>query len=58
MFKVIIMNDFKTKFINFMSGRYGIDKLNKFIFGLAVACIILSIFITDIFSKIALARCV
>lgn len=49
------MNDFKTKFLNFMSGRYGVDQLNKFIFGLAVACVILSIFITDVFSKIALA---
>ena len=49
------MNDFKSKIINFMAGRYGTAQLNRFLFGLTVACLILSIFGLGIFSKIALA---
>jgi len=48
------MNDFKAKFMNFMMGRYGNDQLNKFIFGLILACIVLSILGLGIFLRIAL----
>ncbi len=34
----------KKKFENFMQGRYGVDFLNKFLMGLALVLILLSIF--------------
>lgn len=49
------MNDFFRKFTGFMSGRYGIDRFNKFIFNLAVAMLVISFFGIHILSKISLA---
>lgn len=49
------MNDFKTKLLHFMSGRYGTDQLNQFLFGFSLVCLIISLFGFSIFSKIALA---
>lgn len=48
-------SNFKMKFLQFMSGRYGNDQLNKFIFALIVVCFILSLFGVSVVSKISLA---
>ena len=48
------MSDFKSKLIRFMSGRYGVDQLNKFLFALIVVCFILNIFGVRFASKISL----
>lgn len=48
------MNDFKYKLMQFMSGRYGTDQLNKFLFTLWIICFVLSFFGLRIFSKISL----
>lgn len=48
------MNDFKAKLIRFMSGRYGTDQLNKFLFKIIIVCFILNFFGLRIFSKISL----
>ncbi len=49
------MNDFRMKLMQFMSGRYGNDQLNKFIFALIIACFVLSLFGVRVASKISLA---
>lgn len=48
------MNDFKGKFMRFMSGRYGNDNLNKFLFGATWVFLILGFFGFDLFRKLAL----
>ena len=37
-------NDMKDKFFKFMEGRYGVDSYSRFTIGLALVCIIISIF--------------
>lgn len=48
------MNDFKGKLMRFMSGRYGNDNLNKFLFGATWVFLILGFFGFDLFRKLAL----
>ena len=49
------MNDFLRKFTTFMSGRYGLDQLNKFLFKLAVILLVISFFGIGFLSKLSLA---
>lgn len=47
------MGNFRYKLMQFMQGRYGIDKLNKFLAGAFFVCWLLGIFIHRGFSKIS-----
>ena len=45
----------KRRFMEFMSGRYGADQFSRFLLGVAVVCLILSIFVgRQFFSLFAL----
>lgn len=39
------MNNMREKLIRFMQGRYGTDQFSRFLLGVAVACLVLSLFI-------------
>ena len=39
------MNNIREKLIRFMQGRYGTDQFSRFLLGVAVACLVLSLFI-------------
>ena len=48
------MNDFKNKLLEFMTGRYGSDELNKLLLKIAVISMVVSFFGIGIFNKISL----
>lgn len=45
----------RQRFLQFMQGRYGNDRLNQFLLIAALVCMVLSIFGPDIFYMLALA---
>ena len=47
------MGSLKEKFMRFMQGRYGNDQFNRFLMFLAMALLILSLFVGDLFYPVA-----